>query len=211
MQLAVSPGFTSRPSLSVETRRRVARRRVGVAGIHVPAFVERAHRWSMLRLCSGVAGIHVPAFVERSPAERPPVVGQERVSPGFTSRPSLSGGDRVPVVQPADVSPGFTSRPSLSAAGGEEAGVEEPGVAGIHVPAFVERGWKPATGSCRCASVAGIHVPAFVERTPRSPRASPRGRVSPGFTSRPSLSAPVGATFLDGRRECRRDSRPGLR
>ena len=38
----VSPGFTSRPSLSVEVARVDLRDDWGVAGIHVPAFVERS-------------------------------------------------------------------------------------------------------------------------------------------------------------------------
>ena len=68
----------------------------------------------MLRLCSGVAGIHVPPSLSaRRPNGR---LWSARSGCRRDSRPgpSLSGGDRVPVVQPADVSPGFTSRPSLS-------------------------------------------------------------------------------------------------
>ena len=63
----VSPGFTSRPSLSGPKccGLSLRRRRPCVAGIHVPAFVER-RRSSPTRVgCSCVAGIHVPAFVER--------------------------------------------------------------------------------------------------------------------------------------------------
>ena len=61
-----------------------------------------------------VAGIHVPAFVERT-RRRIALSSTSSVSPGFTSRPSLSGERRV-------------------------ARVRGPrGVAGIHVPAFVER------------------------------------------------------------------------
>ena len=64
-------------------------------------------------------------------------------------------------------------------------------VAGIQVPAFVERNSilsPPPTR--RRTGVAGIQVPAFVER--RRLISSWAGyRVSPGFRSRPSLSAPL--------------------
>ena len=65
--------------------------------------------------------------------------------------------------QRVDVSPGFTSRPSLSGGDALRLGQAGRSVAGIHVPAFVERWWR----SCACSArqrVAGIHVPAFVER-----------------------------------------------
>ena len=61
----VSPGFTSRPSLSVRTAAGRSPAGRGVAGVHAPAFVERAGR----------AGYRPVAWV---------------VSPGFTPRPSLS-------------------------------------------------------------------------------------------------------------------------
>ena len=94
--VVVSPGFTSRPSLSALRDARPAARTgsVGVAGIHVPAFVERRQMYD--------AG---------DTATWP-------VSPGFTSRPSLSVRSDARCGLPESVvrvSPGFTSRPSLSA------------------------------------------------------------------------------------------------
>ena len=85
------------------------------------------------------------------------------------------------------MSPGFTSRPSLSVDEPVDYRVDRQCVAGIHVPAFVER-WPRVSGrSLRRTCVAGIHVPAFVERR-RSMRINGVADVSPGFTSRPSLS-----------------------
>ena len=87
------------------------------------------------------------------------------------------------------------------------------GVAGVHAPAFVERGSRPSSPASavgvagvhapafveRCAvvfalksliwRVAGVHAPAFVERTFATRMATKAG-VSPGFTPRPSLSVP---------------------
>ena len=132
----VSPGFTSRPSLSGSNRRSSLRSSSSVAGIHVPAFVERDSTGRSTSMSLGVAGIHVPAFVERCRRRRSP-------------------------------------------------------------DAWVR--------------VAGIHVPAFVER--RRSAAAPSGHqlVSPGFTSRPSLSDHRAARGRNSGRVCRRDSRPGLR
>ena len=88
--------------------------------------------------------------------------------------------------------------------------MEQVSVAGIHVPAFVERSTTKARRFTR-TRVAGIHVPAFVERTTsrRAPTSWPP--VSPGFTSRPSLSADPTAPATGVTCRCRRDSRPGLR
>ena len=185
-------------------------RRSGVAGIHVPAFVERRRASPSTAPLSGVAGIHVPAFVERSTATTRPTWATS-VSPGFTSRPSLSGERQVGRHDGrARVSPGFTSRPSLSGVARLFWSVPTGGVAGIHVPAFVERsrtGWR----RIGCPCVAGIHVPAFVERASSCLLAAFPARVSPGFTSRPSLSdRPTGAVGKP-LSTCRRDSRSGLR
>ena len=134
------------------------------------------------------------------------------MSPGLTSRPSLSvAARRRNGLQPGRVSPGLTSRPSLS--GLRPSGRQDllPGVAGINLPAFVERSparWRdgrrprvaginlPAfverglcsIGRARPSRVAGINLPAFVERPPPPPSPSSARRVSPGLTSRPSLS-----------------------
>ncbi len=158
----VSPGFTSRPSLSVVDLAPDFRSRPRVAGIHVPAFVER-------RRCRGSWG------------------RRTAVSPGFTSRPSLSDVRAGCHRAGWRVSPGFTSRPSLSEVGPEVHADHVSGVAGIHVPAFVERG-SSASDASASRRVAGIHVPAFVERGCRLVCGWGRRAVSPGFTSRPSLS-----------------------
>ena len=53
--------------------------------------------------------------------------------------------------------------------------------------------------------------PSLSEGLPRTWSIS-QGEVSPGFTSRPSLSgAPHGGRWRLDQVECRRDSRPGLR
>ena len=185
----------------------------------------------------GVAGITVPAFVERLRRvyrqRRAPMRPLE-VSPGLRSRPSLSGvGARVSgvgtraraagITVPAFVEPGLRSRPSLSAYNRVRAGH---GVAGITVPAFVERGQCIRDCSLRRPRVAGITVPAFVERSGTRvagitvPAFVDTGHllVSPGLRSRPSLSVaciPTGSLVerswaaLFGR--CRRDYGPGLR
>ena len=108
----VSPGFTSRPSLSG---------------------APHGGRWR--RTKSRVAGIHVPAFVERrSTARSTAPRAFTLVSPGFTSRPSLSGGGPEKVPRPT------------------------PRVA--HVPAFVERcnpgTWGESTHRCRRDSRPGL-------------------------------------------------------
>ena len=147
----VSPGFTSRPSLSA----------AGIGSWSV------ANGRRCRALCVGVAGIHVPAFVERT-REHLPSTPFGVVSPGFTSRPSLSG---------------------LDVAGSSGARDCRRRVAGIHVPAFVERRRSSTTISAASWSVAGIHVPAFVERDERL-RAAPGGRRVagihvPAFVERP--------------------------
>ena len=179
---AVSPGFTSRPSLSAPDRAGGDHpRRASVAGIHVPAFVERASSCARPASLSGVAGIHVPAFVERCTPAGVPWASRTCVAgihvPAFVER-AVHG---MPRPRGRRVSPGFTSRPSLS-----DAAAPRASVAGIHVPAFVERrAVRPLPAWLRC--VAGIHVPAFVERG--------------------GWAAKVGALTS----KCRRDSRPGLR
>ena len=131
----VSPGFTPRPSLS-------GGRRQDDAGVH-----------------SRVAGVHAPAFVERPSPHRRSWPSQ--VSPGFTPRPSLSERScgRRDGRHPA-VSPGFTPRPSLSAAPPAPKPPACPGVAGVHAPAFVERGSAATHASpsaaCRRGSRPGL-------------------------------------------------------
>ena len=135
------------------------------------------------------------------------------MSPGLRSRPSLSGHRLFPLRLHGRVSPGLRSRPSLSDAPARRspqqpagvAGITVPafvervtksamrmsgrsGVAGITVPAFVERGARALTKSLLTRCVAGITVPAFVERTMRTMRAVAGYVVSPGLRSRPSLS-----------------------
>ena len=162
----VSPGFTPRPSLS--------------AGEHRPADAADS--------AAGVAGVHAPAFVERAPFQRPATGRSPEVSPGFTPRPSLSGGDRGSDSAGVGVSPGFTPRPSLSAGDDAVRFRRGPGVAGVHAPAFVER---------RCASTPTralvVVSPGFTPRPSLSAADHRRvpdriRRVSPGFTPRPSLS-----------------------
>ena len=216
----MSPGLRSRPSLSErnhDCRRGPPR---SVAGITVPAFVERrAARTASYVVDRGVAGITVPAFVERSTSYvRLIMFDRAEVSPGLRSRPSLSVSS--PARKNANtlhgrVSPGLRSRPSLSDVHREPdadrirsrsvAGITVPafvervtksamrmsgrsGVAGITVPAFVERGARALTKSLLTRCVAGITVPAFVERTMRTMRAVAGYVVSPGLRSRPSLS-----------------------
>ena len=110
------------------------------------------------------------------------------MSPGFTPRPSLSGQcerivGRACVRRVAGVhAPAFVERGRPPASCGRTRSV-----AGVHAPAFVERRWSRGTGR-RCSRVAGVHAPAFVERSPASTRTGSRRGVSPGFTPRPSLS-----------------------
>ena len=145
--LAVSPGFTPRPSLSDEM----------LAGAR--------------RLHGGVAGVHTSAFVERCSARWSPDVPLP-VSPGFTPRPSLSeptGPQRFPRER---VSPGFTPRPSLSDGSLGRRGRRPVCVAGVHTSAFVERACRlPCLPRGR--RVAGVHTSAFVERC-RASGACPR-------------------------------------
>ena len=105
------PAFVERPPAFASATLLTA----GVAGIHVPAFVERSRGADDGHDGAGrrVAGIHVPAFVERR-SRRSRISGWPRVSPGFTSRPSLSAHDPAEHERGRCVSPGFTSRPSLS-------------------------------------------------------------------------------------------------
>ena len=113
------------------------------------------------------------------------------MSPGFTPRPSLSGlrvcrscsGERR-------VSPGFTPRPSLSALRTVYPSSVLASVAGVHASAFVERGQPRPRPRRQPGGVAGVHASAFVERRRATRRSSRRTTVSPGFTPRPSLSAP---------------------
>ena len=154
-----APAFVERPS----PRARIARAS-RVAGVHAPAFVERSGRGTRPRRAARVAGVHAPAFVERSdsvgdsegatdgvagvhaPAfvERrrsgSPGMSPARVSPGFTPRPSLSEEQAAAGPWAPPVSPGFTPRPSLSGSDHPRGGGRRPGVAGVHAPAFVERG-----------------------------------------------------------------------
>ena len=161
----VSPGLDSRPSLSD----RHAGRARGRAG--------------------GVAGVRLPAFVER-PVSGCPNAGCTRwVSPGLDSRPSLSAADRGPAPERTKVSPGLDSRPSLSGEAGHQGpGRAEGRVAGVRLPAFVER-CRRTRARPTAGRVAGVRLPAFVERSPPGPTRSPPTRVSPGLDSRPSLSA----------------------
>ena len=110
----------------------------GVAGIHVRAFVERCRLGPATRACRGVS----PGFTSRpslSVHDDDSGLRVPQVSPGFTSGPSLSGLAAVVDGDFVKVSPGFTSRPSLSATHYARASTGGVSVAGIHVPAFVER------------------------------------------------------------------------
>ena len=158
----MSPGLTSRPSLSGSPHQRPPPATRGVAGINLPAFVERrpCRRPCCPRSC--VAGINLPAFVERASA----------------AEPSASA---------APVSPGLTSRPSLSEGGTAPQSKEIACVAGINLPAFVERS-NLAQVLKKLPCVAGINLPAFVERPCPDPPRPALQWVSPGLTSRPSLS-----------------------
>ena len=176
----VSPGLTSRPSLSARRPSPSRAWAARVAGINLPAFVERPPTsWSGARCWS--------------------------VSPGLTSRPSLSGDLVAEPVAVGLVSPGLTSRPSLSVCMHTHRGRRRPRVAGINLPAFVERrtGWATASASApvspgltsrpslsdpprrlpgaRAAGVAGINLPAFVERLRCKLFSLPPSQVSLGF------------------------------
>ena len=206
----VSPGFTSRPSLSAAGARGWRRRGPRVS----PGFTSR------------------PSLSDQQILREACAPG---VSPGFTSRPSLSGWGLLGCPQRANVSPGFTSRPSLSALGNRRLGVHQARVAGIHVPAFVERTMTSmVTGCTRRVSPGFTSRPSLSVQSSRS-NFNTSNRVSPGFTSRPSLSGQVRPrhppkglgvagihvpAFVERRSTgtrwrcrtgCRRDSRPGLR
>ena len=159
------------------------------------------------------------------------------VSPGLRSRPSLSGHRLFPLRLHGRVSPGLRSRPSLSDAPARRspqqpagvAGITVPafvervtksamrmsgrsGVAGITVPAFVERGARALTKSLLTRCVAGITVPAFVERCSAPPSvdtaaAGVAGITVPAFVERQRVS--VGP--MAHQAGCRRDYGPGLR
>ena len=63
----MSPGLTSRPSLSACLLCSFARIFASVAGINLPAFVERRRKaFFCVERWTCVAGINLPAFVERS-------------------------------------------------------------------------------------------------------------------------------------------------
>ena len=159
----VSPGLTSRPSLSAGGNQFAPGQRQRVAGINLPAFVERS-----------------------SAAGRP---SRMLVSPGLTSRPSLSDRGRLQFRQPrsrvAGINlPAFVERICLLLC--KRFFVK--GVAGINLPAFVERVYDDSLLKRDPGGVAGINLPAFVERLLCSYGRRLLGRVSPGLTSRPSLS-----------------------
>ena len=160
-------------------RRLILVQGAGVAGVHAPAFVERRDPRQHTAESPRVAGVHAPAFVERCRRQvLAPMPGL--VSPGFMPRPSLSGlqGKRRRLdafvertlsagrsrSRRSRVSPGFTPRPSLRRPVRSRSPVSWTGVAEVHAPAFVERGW-PSTCSTPSGSVAGVHAPAFVERS----------------------------------------------
>ena len=159
-QRLVSPGLTSRPSLSGAGARVARAGGLRVAGINLPAFVERSRSTARARTRSaGVAGVN------SRPSLSGPVAARLRIGgggvAGVNSRPSLSvRSHEVPRRNAACVA-GVNSRPSLSD----------------------QRGRRWFEGD---AGVAG--VPAFVERP--GGRTTPRraNGVSPGLTSRPSLS-----------------------
>ena len=184
----VSPGFTPRPSLSAREHQARPALDAGVAGVHAPAFVERWARTPSRRRTGGVAGVHAPAFVERGRRRPGCRFRVMRVSPGFTPRPSLSEHRGRPLPDGVAVSPGFTPRPSLS-------------------------GRPRLPGQRPTARVAGVHAPAFVERGMTGHAGPPTwpDRVSPGFTPRPSLSGVQSPRHHGPESGCRRGSRPGLR
>ena len=160
----VSPGFTPRPSLSDTAVLQFIGVELGVAGVHAPAFVERAKAKELARELTGVAGVHAPAFVER---------------PLHPRTDSLHPHSVAGVHAPAFVDRWTSSAPTPSRSS----------VAGVHAPAFVERRKTSPPADSALSSVAGVHAPAFVERsgTPCRWCVTPTA-VSPGFTPRPSLS-----------------------
>ena len=182
----VLPGFTPRPSLSADRRQQIRR-----DGRVLPGFTPRPSLSVGRAGCvghqrPGVAGVHAPAFVER--ASGPSRANRRDVLPGFTPRPSLSVEKVEAAISSNDVLPGFTPRPSLSVPTVARRLLQLRGVAGVHAPAFVER---PAAGSgisSRPSRVAGVHAPAFVERAQQRQGPHQGAIVLPGFTPRPSLS-----------------------
>ena len=139
------PAFVERSPSDTSARRARAR----VAGIKLPASVERAS-WPLTaavgKCC--VAGIKLPAFVERS--LQPGAAPRTPVSPGLNSRPSLSARHELHAVRAARVSPGLNSRPSLSGVTARIASRRNAGVAGIKLPAFVERGRNRSPCRTQC-------------------------------------------------------------
>ena len=99
-----------------------------------------------------VAGLNLPAFVER-PTAATRWTTCWPVSPGLISRPSLSGNGQAGLRAVAGlVSPGLISRPSLSDVPLGYHVVLGRGVAGLNLPAFVERtcGAPPTSGPRAC-------------------------------------------------------------
>ena len=114
----MSPGLISRPSLSAAGRQR------GDAHHHVvsPGLISRP-------------SLSVGVGVEDGGLDW-------RVSPGLISRPSLSEAPPRRIPRILHVSPGLISRPSLSDLDRRDhAGVQRR-VAGVNLPAFVERGGR---------------------------------------------------------------------
>ena len=162
----VSPGLRSRPSLSgMALQPSRGSIRGGVAGITVPAFVERGTPWQYWRRLHDVS----PGLRSRpslSVVMHGEIVWRGFVSPGLRSRPSLS---EQPVRRPAGtagVSPGLRSRPSLSALHRhyQPLGVRRvsPGLRSRPSLSGIDR---PSGFPCHI-SVAGIAVPAFVKFNP---------------------------------------------
>ena len=191
-RIAVSPGLTSRPSLSEPADGVSQPRRGGVSpGLTSrPSLSEPRGRKLRLRP-AGVAGFNLPAFVERTRRVRCWWT-TTTVSPGLTSRPSLSAPFPGAIAKRRLVSPGLTSRPSLSGSRNQSMNANPTRVAGFNLPAFVERG----EGSRRMAHRRRVS-PGLTSRPSLSdvrghPRDRGQKRVSPGLTSRPSLSVALG-------------------
>ena len=182
--LAVSPGFTPRPSLSGPRGQAMHPCASRVAGVHTSTFVERSGRAPAPPVGSSVAGVHTSAFVERS-SRAGWSVQRFHVSPGFTPRPSLS-----------------ETRQYLSCHGGGS-------VAGVHTSAFVERTWT-TTPARSGSSVAGVHTSAFVERsTARS--CSPAATSVAGVHTSAFVERRPWTSCMNRPWACRRGSHLGLR
>ena len=166
--LALSPGFTPRPLLSVaqDGLLRPSAPPLSPGFTPRPLLSERSLRPTPYRSRT-VAGVYGPAFVERWTDPGSPPFLTCWLSPGFTPRPLLSAGHARPahdrlrdavagVYAPAFVergvtrarpggrrrlSPGFTPRPLLSAEIPKQNRERrrDPPVAGVYAPAFVER------------------------------------------------------------------------